>query len=248
MSQLYLTKSDFKVAQECKTKLYYRKLNYPSTKDTNEYLQLLSEGGFMVGKMAQLMFTDGVEIEEKDLEKAIARTQELLKKDKVTIFEAAFLSNHKAIRVDILVKNGFRIDIIEVKAKSFDGELGNAQFWNSRHGKIKADWQPYLEDITFQTIVLKELFPQYQINSFLLMPDKSKVCKTDGLAKFFKVSKKGLNKSVSVEFIGDLEVVKNEDFLVKVEVNSEVDLLLNEVSESANNFIEILKDGLHKVQ
>jgi hypothetical protein len=35
----YLSKSDFKVAQMCPTKLYYRKSGYPSLNDDNEYLK-----------------------------------------------------------------------------------------------------------------------------------------------------------------------------------------------------------------
>ena len=48
----YLSKSDFKVAQTCPTKLYYKKNKYPSQKDENEYLVLLADGGFMIGRLA----------------------------------------------------------------------------------------------------------------------------------------------------------------------------------------------------
>ena len=58
----YLSKSDFKAARECPTKLYYRKNKYPNLKEKNEFLELLAEGGFMVGKMAQILFPNGIEI------------------------------------------------------------------------------------------------------------------------------------------------------------------------------------------
>lgn len=248
MTQLYLSKSDFKIARECQTKLYYHKLNYPTSKESNEYLQLLAEGGFVVGKMAQLQYPDGIEVKEKDLLKAVLQTQDLLRQDKVTLFEAAFLSAHKFVRVDILVKNGSNIDLIEVKAKSIEGEAGNTQFWNSRLGKIKADWQAYLEDITFQAMVLKKLFPENSINCFLLMPDKNKVCKSEGLAKYFKVTKTNLNNSVSVEFTGDLSIIENEDFLTKIEVNSEVDFLFDEVVRASDTFVKLLSPDLKRIQ
>ncbi len=41
MQTHYLTKSDFKAAQTCPTKLYYRKMRYPTTKDGDEYLGFL---------------------------------------------------------------------------------------------------------------------------------------------------------------------------------------------------------------
>jgi CRISPR/Cas system-associated exonuclease Cas4 (RecB family) len=49
---MYLSKSDFKVAQTCPTKLYYKKRGYPSVKDDDEYLALLAEGGSIVQKIA----------------------------------------------------------------------------------------------------------------------------------------------------------------------------------------------------
>jgi hypothetical protein len=44
----YLSKSDFKIARTCATKLYYKKLGYPSTQDNDEYLKFLADGGYMV--------------------------------------------------------------------------------------------------------------------------------------------------------------------------------------------------------
>ncbi len=41
---MYLSKSDFKIAQTCPTKLFYKKRGHPSVKDDDEYLALLAEG------------------------------------------------------------------------------------------------------------------------------------------------------------------------------------------------------------
>jgi hypothetical protein len=41
-----LPKSDFKVAMTCSTKLYYRKLKYPTTMEGNEFMEMLAEGGY----------------------------------------------------------------------------------------------------------------------------------------------------------------------------------------------------------
>ena len=48
----YLSKSNFKVARTCATKLYYLKNRYPSSKEGNEYLEFLADGDFAIGKMA----------------------------------------------------------------------------------------------------------------------------------------------------------------------------------------------------
>ena len=39
MASVYITKSDFKAAFDCRTKLYYRKKRYPSTLEEDEYMQ-----------------------------------------------------------------------------------------------------------------------------------------------------------------------------------------------------------------
>jgi hypothetical protein len=58
----YLSKSDFKVAQTCPTKLYYKKRGYPSLDEEDAYLMLLAEGGYMVEKIGKLLFPEGREI------------------------------------------------------------------------------------------------------------------------------------------------------------------------------------------
>lgn len=62
MAKLFLSKSDFKVAMTCPTKLYYRKLKYPTTMDGNEFMEMLAEGGYMVGKLATLLYPEGVDL------------------------------------------------------------------------------------------------------------------------------------------------------------------------------------------
>ena len=60
-----LSKSDFKVARSCPTKLYYKKHGYPSANDGNEYMEYLAEGGYAVGKLATLHFPDGIRIQNE---------------------------------------------------------------------------------------------------------------------------------------------------------------------------------------
>lgn len=59
---MLLTKSDFKVARTCGTKLYYRKLGYPTTSDDDPYLEFLADGGYMIEAIAKLLFPEGREI------------------------------------------------------------------------------------------------------------------------------------------------------------------------------------------
>ena len=56
MHHYYLTKSDFKVARTCPTKLYYRKKGYPTHDDGNEYLATLADQGYLVEALARTLY------------------------------------------------------------------------------------------------------------------------------------------------------------------------------------------------
>ena len=100
-----LSKSDFILATDCPKKLVYKKAGYPTTNDTDEYMEMLVQGGYIVGHMATLYYPDGIHIEGNS-EEAVASTQELMIRDKVILFEPTFISGQKIVRVDILVRDG----------------------------------------------------------------------------------------------------------------------------------------------
>jgi hypothetical protein len=148
----HLSKSDFKVARTCPTKLYYKKLAYPSTQDDDDYLRFLADGGYMVETMAKLLHPEGVEIGfDMGPEDSASEAMRALQMENVTIFEATLLSGRKLARVDILRKSDNGFHLIEVKSKSVNGTEGPPYF-RSRKGNIITDWVPYLEDVAYQTL------------------------------------------------------------------------------------------------
>lgn len=75
MSARYLTKSRFKLAVECPTKLFYTGKNeYRDALKEDDFLAALAEGGYQVGALAQLTYPEGIEIKELQVEKAVAET------------------------------------------------------------------------------------------------------------------------------------------------------------------------------
>ena len=121
MPPRYLTKSRFKLALECPTKLYYTgKAEYANKKLDDAFLEALAEGGYHVGELAKAYYSPGHNIDTLDYTKAEAETKALLSKENVTIFEPAIRFNSLFIRIDLLVKRGNDVELIEVKAKSFD--------------------------------------------------------------------------------------------------------------------------------
>ena len=241
MKQKYLTKSDFKVAQDCPTKLYYKKLDYPNILEYDEYLKLLADGGYIVGKMARLLYPDGIEIKIDDgIEKAIERTKELLKQENITLFEPIINIDGLFVKIDILIKKNNNLDLIEVKSKSYDSSLGKSLFVSK-----KSDWKPYFEDVAYQVYVLNKAFPEAKIKSFLMLPDKGKRTKIEGLASWFKLNKKG--KNYDVEFVGNLEELRKDDILTCESVNSQVEELLPIVHENSKKYLESITPDVKKM-
>ena len=85
----HLTKSRFKLALSCPTKLFYtRKEEYEDASETDSFLEGLAQGGFQVEELARMYFPEGIPIlgEDWNYDKLASRTQELLKQENVTIF------------------------------------------------------------------------------------------------------------------------------------------------------------------
>ncbi|MBU0620622.1 MAG: DUF2779 domain-containing protein [Gammaproteobacteria bacterium] len=184
----YLTKSRFKLAAECPRKLYYvGKSEYLDRSVEDSFLAALAEGGYQVGELACLMHPEGVRIDDLNHQNALEQTTELLKKDEVTIFEAALAVGTLFIRVDILRKIGSNIELIEVKAKSYsskkDGDFRGAK------GQIKTDFLPYLRDVAFQRFVAERALPDCTVRAFLMLADKERQATVDGLNQRFKASR-----------------------------------------------------------
>ena len=186
MKKRYLTKSRFKLAQECPAKLFYtgKKDEYADKKIEDSFLEALAEGGFQVGELAKCYYPGGHDIKTLDYEESLAETNELLKLDEVVIFEAAVRYKMLFCRVDILVKNKNHIELIEVKAKSFESS-DNDPFMNTKG--ITSTWRPYLEDVAFQKYVFEHSFPEFLVAPFLMMADKDTLCPTNGLNQKFKI-------------------------------------------------------------
>ena len=220
----YLTKSRFKLAMECPTKLFYTgKEEYSNKKLEDSFLEALAEGGYQVGELAKCYFPGGHDIFTYDYNKAVSQTEELLKQDDVIIYEAAIRAGSLFVRADILVKTGKQIQLIEVKAKSFDSSEQNP--FLGRGGYIKSTWKPYLYDVAFQKYVMSQAFPDYDIQSFLMLADKSAECPTNGLNQKFKMFK----DEEGIRFVLVSPRLEEEDLspqiLSKVNVDSICDLI-----------------------
>ena len=209
MDNKYFTKSAFKVALDCPTRLYYCCDDRYANQDVdNDFLQALAKGGYQVGELAKVYYQipDEADIKSLDYDDALKQTQELFKKENVNIAEAAFKFGKLFVRADIIVKNGHHIDLIEVKAKSWEE---STPFINTKNA-VKSDILHYVYDVAFQKYViekaLKELYPKesYIVHAYLMMADKGKVAQVGGINQMFMI--KDINKKkFEVERSKDVE-------------------------------------------
>lgn len=243
-----LSKSLFKVGIQCPTKLFYSvRKEYGNTKDQNEFLKALAEGGFQVGELAQLYYPGGIKVNTLDYEKSIQETEKLLKQDEVIIYEAAFQFETLFIRVDVISKKGNEIELTEVKAKSFDS---NEEFsiFDKRSLKkneyvLNKKWGEYVMDLAFQTYVLKNAKPQYKVNSGLMLADKSKKATVDGLNQLFLIQKTEDGK-VNVHLTRKVELKDlGEKVLLRKDLTEEVKIIMTKAKmDWGASFNEVVKN------
>ena len=253
----YLSKSDFQLASSCPKKLVYKKAYYPTANDSNEYMEMLAQGGYVIGKMATLLFPIGIEI-KGNTQECIYKTQSLLQQENVVLFEPAIVSGQKLVRVDILVKEGNSFHLIEVKAKSH----------NTDEKPDENELKKYIDDVAYQYSVLKEAFPEYTIKCSLLMPDKAKRTTIEELAGWFSIKKKEQTNDNEIEELpaqqkpafNKPEVVfkyetlankeeyiarlNNEGILEYQDVTEEVEDMQADINKKACNFLRILNEGI----
>lgn len=225
MTERLLTKSRYKLALECPNKLYYtKKKEYANQQLEDPFLEALAQGGFQVEELARLEYPDGILIENNDwnYDLLVEQTNELLQRKNVVIFEAAFKFENLFIRTDILVKRADKIQLIEVKAKSFDPQ--DEFLFIGKRGGLNGGWKSYLFDVAFQRHVIKKCHPNWKIKSFLNLADKTKTSPIEGLNQLFRINKNAENRTGITRKVNSLDELGGT-----VLGNISIDAILDEI-------------------
>jgi hypothetical protein len=245
MPSPYLSKTDFKAAFECSTKLYYRRLGYPSTLADNEYLRFLADSGFMVEAVAKAQFPQGKDLTgERDPQRAYQRTRELLSSaEDAVVFEGGFIHGRLYARADILRREGKTLHLIEVKSSSWNPEKDSADFLTKK-GSVDTKWKPYLIDVTFQRHVLEHAFPDFEIQPWLWVVDKSqpvRECETVG--RFSIIRTPGDTRArPQVCYSGGEGELRGTRLFARREVSAATDRLMPEVIHRAGELVSLMAD------
>jgi hypothetical protein len=188
-----LSKSRFKLGLECPNKLFYTgNKEFVNSKSDDPFLKALANGGYQVEELAKLHYPNGVTLNStmSNYAALAEETAELLKQDNVVIYEAAFLFDGLFVRTDILVKEGSRLKIIEVKAKSYDKD--DPSFIQKKNPNLlNAKMKSYVLDLTFQYHVVSRCCPNLRVDGYFMMADKSKVACINGMNQLFRINHDG---------------------------------------------------------
>ncbi len=230
-----LSKSQFKTGLECPRKLAYARERYPSAAKEDPYLKYLAEGGFMVEAIARALFPSGQEVHPLGHETPAQATQRLLMSaGEVDLFEAVFEHDGCSARVDILSRRGDTIDLIEIKAKSFKSVKDVPSPFRGKRGGIDGDWLPYLQDVAFQTTVVRgAVSRKFRVVPKLCLVDTARTC---GDAATYNRIELLPESDVSfgmprARYLGDPSALKHDHFLSFEDVSGEVEELLADVKD-----------------
>ena len=225
------TKSAFKQALFCPASLhyYYHRDLYANQNDQDDFLQALADGGNQVGDLAKVYFDIQPEADlstVKEYDESVRRTKELFLREDVNIAEAAFRWENCFVRADIIEKKGSVINLIEVKAKSWDPQKDQL-VQKRKPDKVNTGILEYVYDVAFQQYVIRNaLGPNYTVKAFLMLADKSVAAEYDGINQLFHVVKKDGHTEIERQS-GAEELRKHDRILTLVDVND----LCNKISE-----------------
>jgi len=253
MPHSYLSKTDFKTAFDCRTKLYYRKHNYPSNLDEDEYIQFLADGGFMVEVVAKARYPHSVDLAgEHDHERACQQTKaEVAARMDAVVLEASVIFGRLLARIDILRREGGTLHLIEVKSSSIDqdpdddADDATSPFLAVRgknRGQPTAKWKPYLLDIAFQTHVLRQVFPKFSVKPWLCVVNKAHVATVNETLDKFLVVRDDAHPKARPEILysGDLKALERSGLMVARDVTDETNVLMPAVIERAGELAALI--------
>lgn len=256
-----LSKSDFTLAATCPAKLYFRENGYTDNRANDPYLEALAAGGYMVEALAKARYPDGIQLDYgRDPAADHAAAREFLARPNATLFETTLLVGRQMARVDILEKRGDAIRLLEVKAKSFDGDQHAADLVSGGPGSfrarrkphaIRSEWLTKLIDVTYQVLLLERACPTARITPYLALLDTSKRATIDGIPLLFELvmteGRDGTRRLATARYRGPTHLIEQLDLVTEVDVSAEVNALRDEVAEAAARFERLLDASLDDV-
>lgn len=176
------TRHLFRSVCDCPTKLFYKRdpNTYPETQKQLPFLAHIRYNKRQLRRLLQLCYPNGVNIEHRNYKKSAEETSGRLTEDYTVLYNASFLQGNLFARVPLLEKDGRRVRLFYLKTKAFNPER-HATF--DRNGRVHPRWRDYIRDVTYLVHVIGEAHPQWKIEPYLVLPDKTATTSIDCLDK-----------------------------------------------------------------
>lgn len=174
------TKHLFHSGCTCPTKLYYkaRKEKYPEQTDQWPYIEHIRYNKRQLRRVLELLHPEGINIERGESRHVAAHTAERLKDEHVVLFNASFIHDNLFAHVPALEKDGGRVRIYYLQTKGFDP---NRHSMLNRKGKVHTKWRDYIRDFAYLLYVIREEYPDWKLEPYLVLPDKTATTTIDRL-------------------------------------------------------------------
>lgn len=254
-----LTKSLFTTSLGCPRKLYYaeHKEQYDNTNSDNDFMRSLAEGGIQVGALARHYYFSKYKsfaqyyIETKNKDEALRQTAEAMREQNAVIAEAAFEWNGCFVRVDVLVKRGSTIRLIEVKSSSLQQKDEEKIANVTKKGEVNSAYRKYIYDLAFQKYVVENALGE-KVEGYLMLINTDKQCDVDGLNQMIRINTKTQEVDESGLKNYTPPTDENEWLLLPCDMNQVCDAIIeNRTTEQSEyigttftEYIEILLDSL----
>ncbi|MDX1618521.1 MAG: hypothetical protein R3224_07025, partial [Balneolaceae bacterium] len=175
-----LTRHLFGLGTSCPTKLYY-KAHAKSYPERHELLPFLEHVGYNKRQLKGLLKAQypgavSVEINDSDLERAYQETDRHLQPPHAAVIDAAFLNDGLFAKIPLLEKDGKYLRIYQIQTRAFDPQRHSLI---GRNGKIHSKWKDYLRDFAYSVHVVRRCYPDWKVDPYLVLPDKTEKAKID---------------------------------------------------------------------
>eukprot|EP00457_Paulinella_chromatophora_P002678 gb/GEZN01002683.1/.p1 GENE.gb/GEZN01002683.1/~~gb/GEZN01002683.1/.p1 ORF type:complete len:760 (-),score=89.70 gb/GEZN01002683.1/:86-2365(-) len=172
----FLTKTLYMKAKSCERKLFYsaHPERYSSTLEGDALLKGQAELGMRVEDLVRLQFPNGHLIAARDARTALLETTNWLAEngaaEEWVLFQPAFKFGRSFARLDVLIKRGGVVHVIEVKSRGWTlgDNLHIKQNQRKLQGgappKLKAKWLPFVTELSFQLYVLTGSRPEWSLD------------------------------------------------------------------------------------
>jgi hypothetical protein len=248
-----LTKSQFKLGLECLQKLRHYRDGLPSNLADNSLLRLLSEGGWAVEALQRAVEPPswtgpdgGAAVAPESFDEVRRSVAEVRRGGGCrSLYEVTIVHGDFLARLDLLRIRRDRLELVEIKSKSVEDDP-LAEILTKNGGSVRSGWVPYLQDLAFQTELLRRwlgqhgkelgLEPEVPVVPKLILVKKDGVATTADCLENFRTRYAEFRGQVRAEVSYHGPGVRATDLLREVDATPAVALMAAHAQADAAGF------------